>query len=354
MLHILDNREAMRRLDPDGMLDCIGELPRQCTDAWSLLAAQRLPQELAGARNIVISGMGGSAIGAEMVQGLAVAEASAPITVWRNYDLPAWAGQDTLVICSSFSGNTEETLSSFQAAIARGCKLLAITTGGEMRERATKCGVPTLCYDCSGQPRAALGYSATLILGVLCQLGYLGDKSAELGEAVGLLEAMTERYGPDSPADSNLAKQFALLLHGHLPIVYGGGILAPVARRWKGQFNENSKSWAFYEELPELHHNAVVGYEHCPAMAPLATVIILHSKLNHERIRLRCRITEDILHRRGIAYRVVEAEGESPLAQVMTTAILGDYTSFYLAMLNGADPTPVEVISYIKKRLQDA
>jgi glucose/mannose-6-phosphate isomerase len=228
---------------------------------------------------------------------------------------------------------------------------LAVTTDGQLKHKATENGIAVLCFHYPAQPRAALGYSFLLILGALIKLGYLTDKTTQVEETAMLLEGLNSQLGPTVLTERNLAKQLAQLVYGRLPVVYGGGILAPVARRWKGQFNENSKTWAFFEELPELNHNALVGYQFPDSVIPLIIVIMLRGSLDHPRVKLRSSVTQDILSKRGIACHVVEANGDSDLAQMMSAIIFGDYTSYYLAMMNRADPTPVENIVYLKEKL---
>ncbi|HIC93803.1 MAG TPA: bifunctional phosphoglucose/phosphomannose isomerase, partial [Anaerolineae bacterium] len=233
----------------------------------------------------------------------------------------------------------------------RGAKLLAITTDGRLVERARELGVPLLTFSYQSQPRAALGHSLIPLVGVLVKLGLVADKSADLEEAARVMEALQEEIGGAVPLAENPAKRLARRLHGHLPVVYGAGPLAEVARRWKTQFNENSKAWSFFEQLPELNHNAVVGYQFPADLAEKVVIVMLTSPLDHPRHRVRFRVTREILARRGIACEEVEARGQSPLAQMLSLVHFGDYVSFYLAMLYEVDPTPVEVIAYLKERL---
>ncbi len=349
----LDNISSYKQLDPDDMLGRISELPLQCRDAWS--NAQRLsaPAAYRRADKIIILGMGGSAIGGALLSDLVRYECAVPILLNRDYTIPACVDEQTLVVASSYSGNTEETLISLEQAIQQGGMPLAVTTGGRLAQRARELQAPLLIFNYKSMPRAALGYSLMSLLGVMCQLGFVPDKSAELDEAIAVMEEWQTEIKETVPLADNAAKQLATRLHGKLPVVYGANYLSEVARRWKGQFNENSKNWSFFEQFPELNHNAVLGYQWPAALADQIVVIFLSSALDHPRNQVRMQVTQSILARQGVRYEVVEARGESPLAQVLSIIHFGDYVSYYLALLNGTDPSTVDTISYLKQRLAE-
>lgn len=347
----LDNPDVFRKLDPQDMLDRIAELPLQCRDAWRKVQNLELPSDYRRVEGVVILGMGGSAICGDLLRTLVEPECPVPILVNRNYDVPAFVSAKTLVIVSSYSGNTEETLSAFEDAREKGANLLAVTTGGKLTRRAQKLDVPLLLFDYKSQPRAALGHSLVLLLGVLTKLGMVADKSADLEEAIEVMEALQKEINKSVPLAENPAKGLAKKLCGHLPVVYGAAHLAEVAHRWKTQFNENSKAWAFFEKLPELNHNAVVGYEFPVDLAEKASVVMLTSTLYSQPIKTRFQVTQEILTKRGVDYEVVEAWGRSPLTQMLSAIHFGDYVSYYLALLYGVNPTPVEIIDYLKERL---
>jgi glucose/mannose-6-phosphate isomerase len=351
----LDAAARFRELDPDGMLERIGELPQQCQAAWRLARELELPSAYRAARHVVILGMGGSAIGGALLQGLVAEESAVPITIMRGYTLPAFVrDSECLVVGCSYSGNTEETLSAFGEALKRGVLPAVITTGGKLAALAEERGIPLVRFDYRSQPRAALGYSFVLLLGLLCQLGLLRDYSADLKEAAQVMEAWRAEIGPDVPEARNVAQGLADRLAGRLPIVYGAGFLATVANRWKTQFNENAKHWAFFEVLPEFHHNAVVGFGIPQAVRDQAFALMLRSSLDHPRVQVRWEVTQELLLREGVEAEALWGRGESKLAQMLSLVHLGDYVSFYLAMCNGADPTPVESIAFLKRRLAEA
>ncbi len=310
-----------------------------------------LPADYSRVNKVVIFGVGGSAIGGDLLNSLAIAEAEIPIITHRGYNPPAFVDAQTLVIASSYSGMTEETLSPFRKTLGTDAKKLAITTGGRLKAMAEENNVPVFSFDYNAQPRAALAFSFLPILGILYKLGFVSDKSAEVAETVQVLQELSQKISEGVPTLHNPAKQLAGELHGKLLVVYGADIVAEVAHRWKTQLNENSKTWTFYEVFPELNHNSIVGYQFPPELAGKIVVVLLQSPLLPHRIQLRYKVTCQLLEEAGVGYRIVEGEGNSPLSQMMSLVLYGDYVSYYLAMLNKIDPTPVQEIAYLKEQL---
>ncbi len=350
----LDDIAYLKSVDPDGMAARVSELPAQCRKARSLVEACSLPIEYRLVDEVVILGLGGSAIGGDLVRNLVQDSCSVPILVNRDYGLPAFVDDHTLVIASSYSGETEETLAAFAEALERGAWPLAVTTGGRLAQICQKQGLPLITFDYESQPRAALGFSFVLILGILRELDLIRDMWEQLEEAIVLTERLQSQIGVQVPDEENAAKQLARRLEERLPVVYGAGHLSEVARRWKCQFNENSKGWAFWEVLPELNHNAVAGYEFPITLREVARVLMLSSDLYHPRHRVRLQVTGEILEEKGIAHEFIQVEGESRLSQALWAIHFGDYVSYYLAALRGIDPTPVRTIDYLKERLAGA
>jgi glucose/mannose-6-phosphate isomerase len=348
----IDNLD-LARLDPDDMLRRVRELPKQCSDAWQNAKSLKLPPDYARVSNIVILGMGGSAIGGDLARTLVQDTCPVPITVSREYDLPAYAGRNSLVIGCSYSGGTEETLSAFAQAAQRGCKLLAISTGGQIVADARSHGAPVLTYVYPSQPRGALGHSFVPLLSVLSQLGFIPDPWPDLQEAIAVMQSQLAALTPDVGKAANPAKKLALQFYDHLPIFYGAGILSEVARRWKCQVNENAKGWSFFDVQSELNHNSVVGFELPKDLLPHLLVVSLEAPADHPRIVIREQVIRDLLQKAGVASLVVRAQGKSFLAQMLSTIQLGDFASYYLACLNNVDPTPVALIAYLKQRLTE-
>jgi glucose/mannose-6-phosphate isomerase len=348
MTDILNDLQAMRQLDAENTLDRMAEMSLQCRLAWQRVNAFRLPYTHRAATSVVISGLGGSAIGGDLARSLAQAESRIPIVVHRDYGLPAFAGKDTLVIACSYSGGTEETLSAFEEGHRRGCHLLALTPGGELAARAAAVGAPVLDYQYKSQPRAAMGFSLVLLLGILWQMGDTHLTAAHIDDTCVVLDSLLSEVGPDVPLDRNPAKQMAKALHGKLPVIYAPDFLGDVARRYKTQINENSKGWAFFEVLPELNHNAVVGYQFPQAFAEQFVIVSLTSSFNHPRNLLRVRAVYELLKQSGVQYFTVEGRGQYPMSHLFSLVRFGDYLSYYLAMLNEVDPTPVPTIAFLK------
>jgi glucose/mannose-6-phosphate isomerase len=350
----LDDPQVYQQYDPEGMLIHLHKMPKLCQQAWQMAMNFDLPQDFLKVSKVVILGMGGSAIGGDLVSSLVTPEANLPIIIHRGYNLPAFIDSKTLVIASSYSGMTEETLSSFEQALETDSKKLVITTGGKLKIIAEERNIPVFSFDYRAQPRAALPFSFLPILGFLQRLGFIKDKSADVAETVAALEKLSRRINEGVSLSQNSAKQLANRLYGHLPIIYGADILSEVAHRWKTQLNENSKAWAFYEVFPELNHNAVVGYQFPPELASKIVVVLLQSAYLLKRIQLRYQVTCRLLEQAKVSYQIVEGEGTGPLSQMMTLVLFGDYVSYYLAILYKVDPSPVKAIDYLKEQLKDA
>ena len=355
MANRLNDRTQWPQWDRDQMLARIAELPMQCRDAWRLGRELRLSFDRNAIRQVVVLGMGGSAIGGALLGDLLADTCPLPIIVVRGYTLPAFVeGKETLVIGCSYSGNTEETLTTFREALVRGTRAVAVTTGGKLAALAQEYDLPIARFDYRSQPRAALGYSFVSLLGIFSRLKLLPDDyQGNVEEAIQVMEAWQVEIGPDVPTPQNTAKSLAERLVGRLPVVYGAGFLTAVANRWKTQFNENSKHWAFFEALPELHHNAVVGLQIPPALHDHVTVLMLRSALDFSRIQARWDVTAELLQREGVAFEVLNGRGKSKLAQMLSLIHFGDYVSYYLALLNAVDPSPVQTIAFLKKRLEE-
>ena len=347
----LDAPETFAARDPKGMLAHIAGLPQQCAEAWFESAQIQLPAAYRQVRSIVILGLGGSAIGGDLLRSLVSAECPVPILVHRDYDLPGFVDDHTLVLACSYSGNTEETLSGFDRAVSLGAPLVAVTTGGELGRRATVQGLPLYSYQFVSQPRAALGYSLLSLLRIVHHLGFLPDPSAAVREAVAEMHAWQEQVQPQVPASANAAKALAARLHQRLPVIYAAEHLSEVARRWKGQFNENAKSWAVFDVAPELTHNTVAGYSHPDHPRPLLHHVVLTAASQHERIRLRLDLACDLLGDAGFSWEKIEARGQSKLAQALSLLHFGDWVSYYLGMLYGVDPWEIQNIDEMKRRL---
>ena len=338
--------DAVAAGDPAGMIDDVLAQPHQIGDAlWRVEAAGVARQERR--LGLVVCGMGGSAIGGDLAAAAIGGRARAPITVVRGYELPVWAGPDTLVLCASYSGETEETLHCFEQAGAAGAGRAVVTTGGSLARMARDAGVPVVGVPSGMQPRAAVVYMTVAALELAELAGAAPSLRAEIEQAGQLLSQLALDWAPGAPAEPE-PKRLAHALEGRIPVVYGGHLTTAAARRWRSQLNENAKLAAFYGELPEANHNEVVSWEHTDA--PL-TAVLLEAPGEHPRMAMRFDVTAEAAEAAGIAVERVGARGESPVARVLSLVLLGDLVSVYLAVLRGHDPTPVEPIDRLKRRL---
>jgi glucose/mannose-6-phosphate isomerase len=345
---ILDDPAVRARLDPSGMLEAIHALPEQCREAWAAAEAFPLPWQQAPER-IVVLGMGGSAIAGDYFRALLALESNVPVFNARQYDLPPFVDQRTLVIGSSFSGETEEVLAAFEQALATPATKLVITTGGQLLATARANGVPAFTFAYAGEPRAAIGWGLMPALSFARSLGLMQGVERDIDETIEVLGALRDECGPDVPSSRNPAKQLALRLHERLPVVSGAGPLIEVARRWKCQLNESANTWAFCEEMPEAQHNAIVALGLPKAISAATSAFFLQSNtLDHPRVRMRYNFGERILERAGVPCEAVVARGKCALAQMLSLTMLGDYAAAYLALLYGVDPTPTAVIDDLK------
>lgn len=347
----LDDLRLIRRVDRGGMLEQIAALPAQFLNGyhrgWASCGARRPVDQ------ILFVGMGGSAISGDLVTALLTARARLPISVQRTYDLPAWVGRRTLVIASSYSGDTEETLSAYAQARRRGAMCAAVTSGGTLARWARRDDVPWAPIPAGWPPRTALGYLAGAPLGFLARLGLSPLRAQELAAATAAMARTMRAWAPTVPTPRNVAKSLARRLHGRLVVIYGadGGWEAVVAR-WRGQLAENAKALASSHLFPEMNHNEVNGWRFPPALVARCTAVILQDRRLHPRVLRRMAITGRII-RAGSA-RVIEVTvpGPTPIARQLSMIALGDYLSVYLAVLHRVDPTPVDRVTDLKRQLR--
>jgi len=349
----LDDPATLKRIDPEDMLGRVIDLPRQLAQARRIAAAVELPDRYADVDAIVVLAMGGSAIGAELVAAAAGKRLRVPLAVHRDYGLPAGVTERTLVIASSHSGETVETLSGFAAARERKAPIAVVTTGGRLAADASAAGMPLLQYRLDGQPRAAIGFGVGLVHELLSRAGLITDPDP-VGPAVSALDELFDRLGRSIDTDANPAKQLAWAMFGRIPVVYGHGAMAAVAHRWKTQLNENAKAWAAWEPMPEANHNAIEGSLNPRELGDALYVVQLRDPDEPAELTARYRVVEELLGERATNRSEVWATGTSPLARVLSAVAYGDLVSVYLAILYQTDPTPVTLLSMLKERLARA
>lgn len=350
----LDDLDRFKQLDTLNMLGEIDNLPDQLNFAYQSGLKNPLP-DWKDFHQVVIAGMGGSAIGADLLAAYVASLALVPVFVHRDYGLPLFArGAETLVICSSHSGNTEETLDAFDAARKAGCRVIAVCTGGELAKRARASEVPLWTFEHGGQPRAAVGYSFGMLLAMFQRLGLVTDQAEAVEGAVAYMKRTQVHLKADVPAAKNPAKRYAGQLMGRWVTVMGSGLMAPVARRWKGQLNEVAKAGANFEFLPEANHNTLAGTINPQETLNAHTMtMFLNSSYDHPRNRLRSDLTRKAFMLEGLNTDFIEARGDSPLAHMWTTILFGDYMAYYLAMGYGIDPTPVQALVEFKRAMAE-
>jgi glucose/mannose-6-phosphate isomerase len=351
MMIDLDDQQLYEKLDVTNLHERINNLPKQCRQSWQNAMSLPLPEDFRNIDKVVVIGMGGSAIGGDLLRSLTNLQSNVDVIVQREYDIPKTVDENTLVIASSYSGNTEETLSAFSQALETQCKKFVITTGGKISEMAAQKGVPLLSFGYSSEPRAALGCSFFTLLALLRKLDIIPEELLGIDETLNVLKDLSSQLSKETPTEENSAKKLAVKLYDHLVVIYGAGILSNVAYRWKTQINENSKAWAFSETLPELNHNSVVGYRFPADIVNRMFVVMLRSGDMHERTLKRYDITGDILSKANVPHETIDSGDGTPLCRMMKTILLGDYVSYYLALLYEIDPSPVEIIDYLKNAL---
>jgi glucose/mannose-6-phosphate isomerase len=342
------SRNAIATVDRSDQLGYILNLPEHLRDAqWRVESANLEPHDAPG--GLVVAGMGGSAIGGDLALAALGDRASRPIMVTRDYGLPPWITPEATVLCSSYSGNTEEALAVFEAAGALGTRRIVTTSGGQLALDARAGGVPVVPLPGGFQPRAAVAYSLVVAIEVAGLCGVGERLHTEIDVAAAHAERLVEEWGPDSP-DHSLAKELARELHGTVPQIAGAGLTVPVAYRWKTQINEQAKVPSFSHELPELDHNEIVGWEGAGELGRFSAIFLDDSDL-HPRVRQRIELTRGLIAANAVATYRIDSVGESRIERLVSLVLLGDLVSLYLAVLRGVDPGPVAVIERLKSAL---
>lgn len=358
---ILDQMENIRVVDSGNMLKRLMETPQYCEDALQLAQKIEIPQKVnisekisikyKKPRHIIMTGMGGSAIGGEILQDWLREDFPISIEVCRDYDLPAYADEDTLIVSVSYSGDTEETLSTLLDAVNRRCMIVTITSGGHMLHFAEKLGLPCVTIMNGLPPRVAIPYLFFPLPIILVKMGLLTNRDEEIREAIRVLRKLSEENSPETSVKNNFSKRLALDLAETIPVVYGFRHYGAIAHRIKTQFNENTKIPSKYEVFPELNHNEVMGWEATEDITRKFSIILLRDSDEPPEIRHRIETTKRLALSRTHKVLEIPAKGEKKLAKMLSTMYIGDLVSFYLAILRKTDPTPVKTISEIKSEL---
>ena len=342
---------AMHNYDQSNMRKLLVDFPKQIEDAVVIGESRVAPFRARALNNIVLTGLGGSAIGGDLLRAFTADQLPLPFIVNRNYSLPSFVDQRSFVIVSSYSGRTEETVAAHDDATRRKAKVLCISTNGETEFIAKKHNQPYIKVPAGLPPRAALAYSFFPLLMVFRKMKIITLQNKDIKETIKLLTEKASIYNK-LDRKKNLALNIAYELKDKLPIIYSASErFDAVNVRWRGQFSENAKVLAYGNLLPEMNHNELVGWNMLKRHMKTMKVIILRDKEDNQRVQIRMKITGDIVKK--YSPNVIEAwsEGTSSLARMFSLVYLGDWVSYYLALLNETDPTPVKVIDYLKSEL---
>ena len=347
----LDHPDQFREVDSGDMLAWIDGLPGQLETAYRTGLVLPLPVQKP-IRAIVLTGIGGSIIAADLFAAYAASSCPVPIIIHRDYDLPGWAqGEQVMVVAMSLTGNAEETLSSVEAAHRNGCQVIAFSRGGGLVD-LTEASQDTVWHvEFAGPPRTAVGWFFGLLLALFFRLGQIPDPASELMAAIESMQAQQMHINAQVPVRHNSAKRLAGQVVDRWIDVFGSGLLAPVARRWKGQIAELAKAWAQFDALPEADYTTVEGILNPPNLIPKAYAIFLHGSSDHPRNQLRTKLTQQTMMLEGIPTDIISASGTGKLEQIWTTLHFGDYFAYYLAIIYGVDPNPVDRIRAIQDEM---
>lgn len=350
MTDMLDNANVIEQKDPEGALGIAASQPAQTTFAATVLSPEHDDREVT---SVVITGMGGSALSGLVIKVLLQNELSIPLEIVREYDLPGYVNKNTLVIASSYSGNTEETLSALEQAKAKDAQIAIVASGGKLIEAAQTANIAHVVMPTGVQPRMAMIYSLKSIFALLSNFGVISTTwLTDLENLFKWLEIESSKWLPEVPTEQNYAKQLALETIGKTPVFYGSPLTAPLAYKWKISWNETSKNTAFWNEYPEFNHNEFMGWTSHPIEKPFV-VFDIKSSFDRPRVLQRFELSDRLLSGKRPQAKEIQLRGETLLAQMVWGAILADFASIYTAILNGVDPTPVVLIEKLKQELAD-
>jgi glucose/mannose-6-phosphate isomerase len=346
--------QQIKKLDPGDMYTRIYEFPNQLQEGYDLPIRGDLSSiNTSIVKNIVIVGMGGSAIGGDILRSYLAEDVAVPILINRNYSLPKFVDQNTLLIAASYSGNTEETLAAFSEGQARNCQIIVATTGGKLGVLAEQNNYPHVILPAGLQPRAALGYSFGPLLKIMEKLGYVSGQAEIVAATCAYLNGSRKKMAMKIGETRNPARQLAKKLKDKIGIVYAGAdFYDTVAIRFKGQICENAKALAYANICPEFNHNELVGFDFPAKLVSKLVVIFLTGPADSKGVVNRFKIINKILSEKKIMTVFLKAQGPNRLAEIFSLVQIGDLTSYYLALINKTDPSPVHVINRLKTSLE--
>ena len=344
----MEINDYVKKYDPQNQFEVLINSYKQIEFAWNnqIKISRINASEIS---NIIISGLGGSAISADLIKNFLCNEISIPLLINRNYNLPKFAGKNTLFIASSYSGNTEETISALRQAIKLGCKIISITTGGELEAISIKENIPCVKVQKGFQPRYSLGLSFFTLLKVLQEIKLIGDQSS----IVEKIKSNWKQNGTAFTKVENTAYMIAQSLVGFIPVIYSvADSTSAVGYRLKCQFNENSKLHAFHNEVPEMNHNEIIGWESYHEKIFHSKIIIIQDETYHPQIKKRFNILKDIFTKTGVETVYLKSSEESFKVRLLDLIYLGDWISYYVGVLRGFDPSEIDNIHTLKDKLK--
>lgn len=352
----LDSIDGIKKIDKSHVLESIIKLPDQIDQTWKEIKKSKFSNECSLAKNVVIAGMGGSALGGRIVDSLIQDRSRVPIEVFTEYHLPNYVNNDSLVILSSYSGDTEETLSDANEALKRKAKIFAITTNGKLEKIIKENDLDAYIFkpkaNPSGQPRMALGYSITAILTILsiCQYIHLSDE--EINKVIENLKQLISQFGVSNPSEKNLAKTMATKIKDKIPLLVASEHLVGSAHEFKNQLNETAKNFSVLFDLPELNHHLMEGLKNPAEAKEYLSFIFFESSLYSPRVVKRYPLTQEVVTKNEVNYLKYRLSGNRKIDQVFELIVFGLFTSFYLAMLYEIDPSKIPWVDYFKARLK--
>ncbi len=341
----------MAGLDQSDMHGSIGSIPDQMAAAWEAMAGRTFPDTCRNVNHMVVAGMGGSALGAHLIQDVFRDRLRVPVTIISDYAAPSWIDERTLIVLSSYSGGTEEVMAVAEHGLSRGIPMIALTTGGDLEAFAGHHGLPAVVFgselNTCGQPRIGLGYAVTYLLAIFRQLGFVELPETNVTGALMLLRKTNPVYA--APGEENPAYELARAARGKSVLIMASEHLTGNAHILANQWNENAKNLAVWFAIPELNHHLLEGMTHPAEHRDGLAAVLIQSGLYDPRNQRRHEITRTLLDKQGIACSVVTPRGETELEQACDLLLLGTYASFYQAMMNDADPSPIPWVDQFKR-----
>lgn len=346
----------MHSQEQSRFVDLLKTFPSQISEAAKLPVPAGKEFKASEISNIIIAGMGGSAIAGDLVLDYCQEELAVPATVHRGYGLPHFAGKKTLLIAASYSGNTEETISALAAARECSAQVVGISSGGQVGQICSDAGYPHIRIPSGLPPRQALGYLFFPLLSLFTELGMIKPRQHEIEKTTALMQVLSDRFDPNLSQGNNFANHIAQSIYHAFPVIYSGCVAhRAVVVRWRNQFNENAKCLAFSNVFPELNHNEIMGWEGLPEVNKHIRIVLLRSPQDeHPRISKRIEISKELIRQNKLLLGEIFAEGKTPLERLFSLIYTGDWASYYLSVFNKKNPFDIGGIDFLKQKLSES